>query len=73
MAQREVALLRLSFQQEWELGEFETSFALARSDLEIVKESAVRSNHRRLTATLFEGKTERESAVTCSVVGIHHL
>ncbi len=37
---------------------------MARSFLQILKERAIRSNHGRLTATLFEGTTERESALT---------
>jgi hypothetical protein len=45
---------------------------LARSRLEILKESAVKSNHGRLTDTLFEGKTESESAVTYLVIGVHY-
>ncbi len=34
------------------------------------KESAVRSNHGRLTAALFIGETESESAVTYFVIDI---
>ncbi len=52
--------------------EYQMGVILARSRLEILKESAVKSNHGRLTDTLFEGKTESESAVTYLVIGVHY-
>lgn len=47
-------------------------FDLARRCCGILMECALRSNHGRLTATLFEGRTESESVVTYLLIALSH-